>query len=820
MAKASKTDVSSILSAAVRDAVAFTGDKIAEQRSNALKYYLAEPLGNEEEGRSQVVMQEVADTVDWIMPALLKIFASGDNAVEFQAEHEQYDKSAAQATALCNYVFYKDNPGFMIFHTAFQDALIQKNGVGKVYWDAYGKTQVRTEQGVTEDELALIAQDPDIEVISETPDEAPEPQAGYGGLSVAPSGPAPGVDGVAGGGGIPQSPVAAAPGLPPMGQPAPQPLAPERTYTVKYRKTAGKTCVDNYPPEQFLISRDAKTIQTAYMVGDRTQKSISDLIEMGVDEKQAMGLDSGENPSDANDEAITRREYDDDAPFDSNRDGVSRMVWINDCYILMDYDGDGIAERRRIITAGNGYEVLKIDGEEANTEWDGPVPYWSVTPLPRAHRFFGRSIADITMDLQLIKSELTREMLNNIYLTNSPRNVVSEYVNLDDYMTPRIGGFVRLAEGQMPKDGHIQPIVVPFMAKESLTLMEWLDGVRENRTGVTRYNQGTNADSLNKTATGISQIMSAAQQRIELIARIFAETGITDLFKLILWCESTNQTKARVLKINNSYEPIDPRGWESLFTMSINVGLGTGNKDQTLMHLMSILQIQQQAVMTPGGEQMVSLDNIYHTCRKVVENSGLRDPELYFTDPTTQPPPEPQPNPEMVKVQQQGEQAKAQQQLDQQKAMFEAQIKQRELMMKSADAQAQLELKRQIAYAELQLKAIDQEQSRQLAAKNQDETNAIKRDSAEAKSKPATQIMMGADGKGAEITDAANRLSQGVTDSTSTMQQMMMAFMQRQSERDAQQDQMMTAVLQLVSAPKEIIRDSTGKALGVKTVLQ
>lgn len=786
MAKMNQIDLQAAVGSAIRDSVAFVSDKIADQRATAMKYYLADPLGNEEDGRSQVVMQEVADTVDWIMPALLKIFASGDNAVEFTAETEQYDKASKQATALCNYVFYKDNPGFMVFHTAFQDALIQKNGFGKVYWDASAKDEVRTIKDVSEDELAFLDQDPDIEILSE---------------EIAPDSPVQGSDGMAGPGDL----------LP----------APAVSYTVRYRKKQGKTCVENIPPEEFLISRDAKTIQTGYMVGNRTRYSISALIAMGVDEKQAKALDSGSGP-DINEEAIVRRDYDDDSPDGSvDREGVSREVWVNDCYILIDYDGDGIAERRRVLTAGNGYEVLKIDGKEVNEEWSGPVPYWSITPLPRAHRFFGRSIADVTMDLQLIKSELTREMLNNVYLSNSPRNLISEYVNVDDYMQPRIGGYVRLSDGKMPGDGHVLPFETPFVAKESLSIIEWLDTVRENRTGVTKYNQGTDADSLNKTARGINQIMSAAQQRIELIARVFAETGITDMFKLILWCESAYQKEARILKINNSYEAIDPRGWESLFTMSINVGLGTGNKDQILMHLMSLLQVQQQAVQFQGGGDgpLVTVENIYHTCRKMVENAGLKDPELYFTDPekAKQQPQQPKPDPEMEKM-------KAEMALKQQQMMLQNQIDQAKLQMQSANEEKKLELQKAIAVANFQLEQMKAQASFELQASKQSEDMDIKRETAKASAKPATSIIVGANGEAANVTDAANSLASGVEQSSQVMVQVLQTFMENQSKRDEKQDEMMIALMQMVGAPREIdiVRGPDGKARGArtKTVLQ
>jgi hypothetical protein len=253
------------------------------------------------------------------------------------------------------------------------------------------------------------------------------------------------------------------------------------------------------------------------------------------------------------------------------------------------------------------------------------------------------------MDLQLIKSTVLRQILDNLYLSNNGRHVISDQVNLDDMMTSRPGGIVRLKSGAVPSQGHVMPLETPMVTAAAFPVLEYLDGVREGRTGVSRYTQGLDADTLNKTAAGINQIMAAAQQRIELIARVFAETGVTDLFRKILRLVGSHQNGPRIIRLRNRWVPMDPRSWNSEMDVSVSVGLGTGNRDQMLGHLNAILGIQAQAIQQQGGVDgpLVTLGNVYNTLAKMVENAGLKPTDAYFTRPSDQPPVPPPPRPVM-----------------------------------------------------------------------------------------------------------------------------------------------------------------------------
>lgn len=755
-----------------RQSIAYLGGRIAEQRSLALQYYFREPVGDlaiTDENRSKVISSDVADTVEWILPSLLRIFTAGDDVVRFEPQGPEDEAAAKQATEYCNWIFNRDNPGFVIFYTVFKDALLQKNGIGKVWWEVKETDETRTVYGIDDDAYTLLVSDPDIEILAHT-----------------------------------QTPIAGSP--PPAGDAAvepamPIPQAPAATYThdVEYRKRTekGKVCIEAIPPENFLIARDAKDIASAAFVAHRERRTRSDLIAEGYDKEQVMALPS-EDSQDFDEEAEVRRDTDEADNMPVDRPGAMAEVWITEAYPLIDFDGDGIAERRKIVCGGPGYEILKKNGKPDNEKWEGPPPFWSVTPIIQPHKWIGVSVADLTMMYQNIKTALLRGTLDNLYLTNNPRNVVSDQVNLDDYMDGRAGGAIRLTQGAKPSDGHVMPLVVPFVAEKSFAMLEVLDGMKENAVGVTRYNQGIDANSLNKTASGISQIMSASQQRIELIARIFAETGVKDLFKLILHCVSKYQDKPRMIRLRGEWVPMDPNEWDSEFDMSINVGLGTGNKDQMLAHLMTILQMQTQAVQMQQGIQgpLVTGENLYNTASKIVENSGLKSPELYFTDPKNAQaqPHQERPDPELIKIQQDGA------------------FKQKELELKAFQTTKELELKQASLQADVALKVQDQQASHAMKQESFMADQAFKKDTLAASQKPTTTVQFNAEQQLQGVADAMTQIAQSQEQTSQMMAQAMQAV--------AQAAQVMAQAAQTMSAPKRVVRGADGRVEGVEAVLQ
>jgi hypothetical protein len=291
------------------------------------------------------------------------------------------------------------------------------------------------------------------------------------------------------------------------------------------------------------------------------------------------------------------------------------------------------------------------------------------------------------MDIQLIKSTLIRGQLDNMYLANNGRYAISDRVNLDDMLTSRPGGIVRV-EGD-PGSG-IMPLSHPPLPASSFGMVEYMDSMKEKRTGVTAYNQGLDANSLNKTATGVAQIMNASQQRIELVARTFAETGVKELFKLVHRLVRTTLTKPDIVRMRNKWVEVDPREWEDRNDLSISVGLGAGNKDQQLAHLMSILNMQKEAIQIG----LTSPEKIYNALAKLTQNAGFKNPEEFWTNPVNNPQQEGQQDKPseaeiMVQGQLQIEREKAQAQLQQEQVRS-----QNDVIIEREKIAAQAELER------------------------------------------------------------------------------------------------------------------------------
>lgn len=617
-----------------RQALGYVG-KLSHQREKALQYYNGEATGElappEAEGRSSVVSSDLADTIEWMLPSLLKIFTGGEQIVRFDPRHWQDQQAAKQATDYVNWIFSVRNPGFLILHTMFKDALLSKAGVVKVYWDDSKEEKREEYHNLTDIGLGQLAQDSEIEIKEHT-------------------------------------------------------LNPDGTHDVACirSKDTGHVRIENVPPEEFLISRKAKNISESPFVAHRVRRTLSELRAMGY--KNVENLPGDDQYGEWNEERIERLEFDDEYPMENNDtlDPSQKAIWLTEAYMRVDWDGDGVAELRKITRCGS--EIL--DNEEVDA-----IPFAAITPILMPHRFFGRSIADVISDIQRIKTAVMRQLIDNLYLQNNVRYYVDENkeVNLDDLLTVRPGGIVR-GRGE----GGVVPLTVPAIEGVAIQAIEYLDSVRENRTGVTKYNQGLDANTLNKTATGINIINNNSQQRLELIARVFAETGVKDLFDLILKLVCQYQKQPQVVRLEGQWVQIDPREWRNQFDMTISVGLGTGDKQQQGAMLSQILQVQQEVGQSPWGQQLLSPQNVYNVLLKLEQNTGIKGLDA-FSDPSKAPPQASQqkPDPHMAKVQQEGQLAQAKMQQD-------AQIKQQEMQVRyNADvlvaqiqAQAQVEIAR------------------------------------------------------------------------------------------------------------------------------
>ena len=597
--KTTEIELKSIISSEINNSIGFMGGALSGARKKSLEYYMGEPLGTEIDGRSQVVSTDVSDTIETILPNLLRVFTSSDQMVRCEPVKAEDVELADQVTNYINYIFNKDNNGFSILYTWFKDALLEKNGIVKVYWDDAEKVEQETYENLNDQEYELLIADDDVEVIQEEsfPDTYTKEQYELFKADMESQGQL--VEDIA------------------------QPKI--HNCIIKRTKSIGKVKIENIPPEEFLIQKTAKTIEEANFVAHRVMKTRSDLIEMGYDQDIIDDLPTT-NSFLKDDEALIRNQNIDANPFNDSPDDSTQEIEVYECYVRVDMDGDGVAELRKIICAGTGFVILE------NMSCDF-IPFCSLTPIPMPHRFYGRSVSELVEDVQLVKSTVMRQLLDNMYLTNNNRVAIMDgMVNLDDLLTSRPGGVVRTKQ---PPSQVMMPMQNQTISQQAFPLLEYLDTVRESRTGVTRYNQGLDADSLNKTATGVNALMSQSQMRMELVARVFAETGIKDLFKKIFELTCKYQDKERIVELNNEFVPVRPTEWRNRYNITISVGLGTGSSDQQVVIMNSILERQLQAFQLQGGQEypMVSLKNIYNSLAKIIENAGLKNVENYFVNP-------------------------------------------------------------------------------------------------------------------------------------------------------------------------------------------
>ena len=615
--KVSELELKNIISQEINNSMGYMGGNLSAQRKKSLEYYMGEPLGTEIDGRSQVVSTDVADTVETILPNLLKIFTASDQTVKCEPVKAEDVELADQATNYINYIFNKDNNGFSILYTWFKDALIEKNGIVKVYWDESEKVEQETYQNLNDEEYKILIDSDDVEVVEEESFVDEKAKAEFEEIKI----------------------IAADQGQDLGKLPTPK----LHNCIIKRTTSSGKVKIENIPPEEFLIQKTAKTIEDSNFVAHRVLKTRSDLIKMGFDKDVVENLPT-QNTVLFNEERLTRFADIDENPLNDSPDESTEDIEIYECYVRIDMDGDGIAELRKVIVAGNSADTVL-----ENMPCDF-IPFCSLTPIPMPHRFYGRSVSELVEDVQLVKSTVMRQLLDNMYLTNNNRVAIMDgMVNLDDLLTSRPGGVVRTKQ---PPSQVMMPMQSQTISQQAFPLLEYLDTVRETRTGVTRYSQGLDAQSLNKTATGVNTLMSQSQMRMELVARVFAETGIKDLFKRIFELTCKYQDKERIVELNNQFVPVKPTEWKNRYNVTITVGLGAGSKDQQIVMLNNILQKQLQAFQLQGNKEypMVNLKNIYNSLAKIIEEAGLKNVENYFINPDQgkdlmQPSPPPEPTP-------------------------------------------------------------------------------------------------------------------------------------------------------------------------------
>jgi hypothetical protein len=659
MAQAKKMtddEVKTLLAREISAAQTYDSTELKEKRERALNYYNGEmPDTPSMPNRSKMVSKDVADTIGWILPSLMRVFTASENMGVYEPTKKGEEAHAEQATTYINNKFWKSHDGYRIVWDSCHDALLLQNGIIKHWWDDSKECEYSTHSGLTEDQLVILTAGEGIEVKAATENE-------------------------------------------------------DGTVDVKIERTvtSGRMELDVVAPENFLIDDASEYIDEdeTKFCGERMEKTRSDLVKMGfdrklVDEIPAYGADTDSEIDEA-------RKTDIDTEDGDTSDRSMQVVEVFECYILADVDGDGVAERVQAYLGGSGEngKLLKW------SVWDDDLPYTDLVASRVPHRWEGRSISDDTMDIQQVKTVLTRQSLDNIYAHNNPQKEVEEgsVVNPDQLANPQFGGTIRKKKGSLPIVHH----VIPFTADKSLAGLEYFDSVTEKRTGVSRSTMALDPNALqNQTATAVNAGRDSSYSKVELIARNMAEMGFKRLFMMMLRLYIKHQDRADIVFIGKDWIEVDPRPWNVNMKVTVDTGLGTGSRDRDMAMLDGVLtkqiMIMERLIGNGFPELAVEmLPKIQRTLIKQAESAGLKNPDEYYPDIP----------PEMLEGMKQ-KAGEGQENPDMQKMKMEMQMKQAEMQARLAldkqkmeqdaalDAEKfnqEMALKREQLIAEIQLK--------------------------------------------------------------------------------------------------------------------
>ena len=656
-----------LLSQEISSALTYDDTELSQKRASALEYYRGEMSDTPSApGRSSVVSKDVADTIGWMLPGIIRVFTASDQMAIYEPSRPGDEEFAKQATDYINYVFMKDNPGYRNMWDATHDSLLLANGIVKHWWDDKEECEYTEHSGLTEEQIAILQAEQGVEIVAQ---KEGEPQV------------------------VPMSG--------PDGSPIEVKLP---TFDVKIKRvtSAGRLRVECINPEDFLINREAKTIEDARFTAHRQDATRSELIEMGFDRKMIEDLPI-DRFSSIRQEVVSR---DESAATFFNNVGDNSMLQIElfECYVKADVDGDGIAETVRAFYAGAQGTGELLDWEV----WEDDVPFSDIPCEPIPHRWDARSIFDDTNDIQRVKTVLTRQFLDNTYWNNNPMTAAEEgsVSNPETLRSPRFGATVFYKKGSLPP----QPLPVPYIGDKALLALQHFDNVREMRTGVSRSTMALDPEALqNQTATASQNQKDSAYSQIELIARTQAELGWKRVFKQILKLVVKHQDRPRTIRLRDTWVEMDPRSWNANMDVSINIGLGTGSRDRDMAMMNTILNVQIAMTdrLAAGGFSAQALEmvpKINNTAMKLAESAGVKNPDQFFLDIK----PEQleqmkqeaanRPDPEMQK-----EQVKAQTQLQiaQQQAGLDAQADERKAQIETVQMQADIEAQNQKTNAEM-----------------------------------------------------------------------------------------------------------------------
>jgi len=572
LARLTDDEVRSVVEARVRSALGSTEADVVSDRESALDAYYGRPMGNEIDGRAQVVTRDLMDVIEWRMPSLMRIFASS-NAVQFDPVGPEDTDLAKQETEYVRHVLWKKNPGFMLIYEWLKDGLQQKVGYVKYWWQEEEKLVYDEYTGLSEDQLLLTLQElssqGDVDVIGSEQDD-------------------------------------------------------QGLWSVKLRlkKKYGCVKIEGSPPEEIIIDAGCRgSVKNARFVGHwRNNVKRSDLIEMGYDRDRVEKLVSY-SLSSAQQGQLARDTVSESQVTIDDGDWASEELTLLECYTYLDEDDDGIAELRRLLLAGN--DTLE-DEEAPEIQWESWTPY----PVP--HRHIGLSEFDRMEDLQRINTALARGVLDNVYFTMNQRVVYDKNtVDTQSLGINRPGGHVA---NDGPPGISVVPMPVNAMAGQILQVISYFNDTLEKRTGIGRNAMGVDADILAQTTKGAyMDAKASANQMTEAIARIFSETGLASLYSSLHRLLMRHQDFSARIKLGADWVEVNPTEWQERANLTVSVGLGNASKDEIRQNLGLMAQAQEKAAQVPG---LIQPKNVYSLFRRMQTELGLEN-EDFITDPTS-----------------------------------------------------------------------------------------------------------------------------------------------------------------------------------------
>jgi len=643
-----------VISSAMDDAKDFI-DQIGQERALATEYYLGKEPSGTSSLQSEFVDTSVRDSILFMLPSIMRTFFGTKKVVEFIPKNAEDIPIAQQQTDYINYIMDK-NDGFSVLYDAFKDSLVRKSGYVKAFWDDSISVSTHEYTDLSPEAYMALLMEKDVEVMEESVTSESMTM----------------IDEMSGEEITQETPI---------------------SYDLKIRRVKPKdqVVIEAIPPEEILISRAARDIHSSPYVAHRMIKSVGDLVAMGYDQDD---MSDYIGSSDYLDEQ-SYQEQEARSPLDTNlfpdrSDLDDRSVLYIEHYVRYDLDEDGIDELIRVCTIGDSCHILNV------SPWDElPIAMFETDPEP--HTVIGNCPADYLIPIQASKSQIMRDTLDSLGHSIFPRmTVVEGQVNIDDVLNTDIGQPIRVRA-----PGMVQPMSIPFVGKESFPFMQYLDSLKEDRTGVSKAAAGLNADALqSSTKTAVTATVSAAQGRVELICRHLAEGGMKSLFKLINHLVIKHQDQEAIVRLNNEFVAVDPRFWDADKDISVNVAISK-NSDEEKMQVLSMLAGKQEQILQMLGPDnpLVTMQQYANTLSRMIEMAGFKDSTAFVnTNIPPMPPQQQEQKPDAAEMLAQAEMQKAQVQA--QKAMIDSETDRMKIIMED-------DFKRDEAEAEIALKAAE-----------------------------------------------------------------------------------------------------------------